>query len=92
MHISKERAADIKDVTYRIKSHIMGIKLSDLSLIDEPVVIVAYDLTPSDTAQLDKEFTKGLLLKLEAVHHTQRLWHAHLKFQLLLELQVFLKH
>lgn len=60
----KERAADIKDVTYRIKSHIMGIKLSDLSLIDEPVVIVAYDLTPSDTAQLDKEFTKGFVTEI----------------------------
>lgn len=60
----RERAADIKDVTYRIKAHIMGVKIADLSLIDEPVVIVAYDLTPSDTAQLDKNFTKGFVTEI----------------------------
>ncbi|NLY63036.1 MAG: phosphoenolpyruvate--protein phosphotransferase [Erysipelothrix sp.] len=60
----RERAADIKDVTYRIKAHIMGVKIADLSLIDEPVVIVAFDLTPSDTAQLDKEFTKGFVTEI----------------------------
>ena len=60
----RERAADIKDVTYRIKAHIMGVKIADLSLIDEPVIIVAYDLTPSDTAQLDKEFTKGFVTEI----------------------------
>ncbi len=60
----RERAADIKDVTYRIKAHVMGVKIADLSLIDEPVIIVAYDLTPSDTAQLDKNFTKGFVTEI----------------------------
>lgn len=60
----KERAADIKDVSYRIKAHLMGVKIADLSLIDEPSIIVAYDLTPSDTAQLDKEFTKGFVTEI----------------------------
>ena len=55
----RERAADIKDVSYRISCHIMGFELANLSLIQEEVVIVAHDLTPSDTAQLNKEFTKG---------------------------------
>ena len=60
----RERAADIKDVTYRIKAHLMGAKIPDLSLIDEPVIIVAFDLTPSDTAQLDKNFTKGFVTEI----------------------------
>ncbi|MBR2684624.1 MAG: phosphoenolpyruvate--protein phosphotransferase [Erysipelotrichaceae bacterium] len=60
----KERAADIKDVTYRIKCHLMGVKIPDLSLINEEVVIVANDLTPSDTAQLDKQFAKGFVTEV----------------------------
>ena len=55
----RERAADIKDVTFRIKCHLLGKVLPDLSLISEETVIVAHDLTPSDTAQLNKQFTKG---------------------------------
>lgn len=55
----RERAADIKDVSYRLKCHIMGYELTNLSLIQEEVIIVANDLTPSDTAQLNKAFTKG---------------------------------
>ncbi len=60
----RERAADIKDVTYRIKSHIMGVKIADLSLINEPSIVLAKDLTPSDTAQLDKTFTKGFVTEI----------------------------
>jgi phosphotransferase system enzyme I (PtsI) len=55
----RERAADIKDVTFRIKCHLLDKVIPDLSLIDEETVIVAHDLTPSDTAQLNKRFTKG---------------------------------
>ena len=60
----RERAADIKDVTYRIKSHIMGVKIADLSLINEASIVLAKDLTPSDTAQLDKQFTKGFVTEI----------------------------
>ncbi|NLC55179.1 MAG: phosphoenolpyruvate--protein phosphotransferase [Erysipelothrix sp.] len=60
----RERAADIKDVAYRIKSHIMGVSIADLSLINEEVIILAEDLTPSDTAQLDKNFTKGFVTEI----------------------------
>ncbi len=60
----KERAADIKDVTYRIKCHLLGVTLPDLSLINEEVVIVAEDLTPSDTAQLDKKYAKGFVTEV----------------------------
>ena len=60
----RERAADIKDVTRRIKYHILGVNIADLSLIDEEVIIVAHDLTPSDTAQLNKQYTKGFATEI----------------------------
>ncbi|HHE7038978.1 TPA: phosphoenolpyruvate--protein phosphotransferase [Staphylococcus aureus] len=55
----KERAADIRDVSKRVLSHILGVELPNPSIIDESVVIVGNDLTPSDTAQLNKEFVQG---------------------------------
>ncbi|MBR3841325.1 MAG: phosphoenolpyruvate--protein phosphotransferase [Erysipelotrichales bacterium] len=60
----RARAADIKDVTFRIKAHICGERLADLSTISEEVVIVAEDLTPSDTAQLDKKYTTGFATEM----------------------------
>ena len=55
----KERAADIKDVSYRLICNILGLIIPDLTAIDEEVIIVAEDLTPSDTAQLNKKYTLG---------------------------------
>ena len=55
----KERAADIRDVSKRVLSHILGVELPNPSMIDESVVIVGNDLTPSDTAQLNREFVQG---------------------------------
>ncbi|HDI0999769.1 TPA: phosphoenolpyruvate--protein phosphotransferase [Staphylococcus aureus] len=55
----KERAADIRDVSKRVLSHILGVELPNPSMIGESVVIVGNDLTPSDTAQLNKEFVQG---------------------------------
>lgn len=57
----KERAADIKDVAKRIINSLAGVKSTDVSSINEEVIIVAVDLTPSDTAQLDKKFVKGFI-------------------------------
>ena len=54
----RERAADIKDVTYRLKCNLLGLNIPDLSAIDEDSIIVAFDLTPSETAQLNT-FVKG---------------------------------
>ncbi len=59
----KERAADVKDVTYRLKCNLLGLTIPDLSAIDEPTIIVAHDLTPSDTAQLN-EFVKGFVTEI----------------------------
>ncbi|BBW96906.1 phosphoenolpyruvate--protein phosphotransferase [Geobacillus icigianus] len=55
----KERAADIRDVTKRVLAHLLGVTISNPSLISEEVVIIAEDLTPSDTAQLDRQYVKG---------------------------------
>ena len=54
-----ERAADIKDVSKRILAHILGVKIPNPSAINEQVIVVANDLTPSDTAQLNREFVLG---------------------------------
>src|SRR5699024_8868499 len=48
----QERAADIQDVRKRVIATLLGVSLPNPSTIDEEVVIVAHDLTPSDTAQL----------------------------------------
>lgn len=55
----RERAADIKDVTDRVLAHLLGVPLPNPALIDEEVILIAEDLTPSDTAQLDRTFIKG---------------------------------
>ncbi|UNF61238.1 phosphoenolpyruvate--protein phosphotransferase [Spiroplasma poulsonii] len=55
----KERAADIKDVTDRLIKYILNVPVLDLATINEEVIIVAEDLTPSQTAQLDPKFAKG---------------------------------
>ncbi|GAA0324581.1 phosphoenolpyruvate--protein phosphotransferase [Bacillus carboniphilus] len=55
----QERAADIRDVTKRIQAHLQGVELPTPSMIAEEVIIVAEDLTPSDTAQLNKQYVKG---------------------------------
>ncbi|WP_342252660.1 phosphoenolpyruvate--protein phosphotransferase [Spiroplasma endosymbiont of Amphibalanus improvisus] len=55
----KERASDIKDVTNRLLKYILNLEVLDLATISEQVVIIADDLTPSQTAQLNPEFVKG---------------------------------
>jgi len=55
----KERAADIRDVTKRVIAHLLGVQIPNPSLISEEVVIIAEDLTPSDTAQLNRQYVKG---------------------------------
>lgn len=55
----KERAADIKDVGTRLLKNILGIASQDLSMLEEDVVIFAHDLTPSDTAQMNKNRVLG---------------------------------
>lgn len=60
----KERAADIRDVSKRVLAHILGVELPNPSIIDESVVIIGNDLTPSDTAKLNKEFVQGFVTNI----------------------------
>ena len=55
----KERKADFRDVSKRILSHLLGVQMVNPSMILEEAIIVAEDLTPSDTAQLNRTFVKG---------------------------------
>ncbi|MDM5315664.1 phosphoenolpyruvate--protein phosphotransferase [Fictibacillus sp. b24] len=55
----KERAADIRDVSKRVLAHLLNVTFTTPASISEEVVILAEDLTPSDTAQLNRNFVKG---------------------------------
>lgn len=55
----KERAADIRDVSTRLIANLLGKQLPNPALIDTEVVVIADDLTPSDTAQLNKNLVRG---------------------------------
>lgn len=56
----RERANDVKDISERVISVLMG-KKNIKKTFDEPVIIVAHDLTPSETVQLDKENVLGFI-------------------------------
>ncbi|WP_053373029.1 phosphoenolpyruvate--protein phosphotransferase [Paenibacillus sp. FJAT-27812] len=58
------RAVDIEDVSGRIMSHLRGIPHVDLANLSEECIIVARDLTPSDTAQLNLEFVRGFVTEV----------------------------
>ncbi|WP_368993705.1 phosphoenolpyruvate--protein phosphotransferase [Caldifermentibacillus hisashii] len=55
----RERAADIRDVRKRVLAGLLNVTIPNPSMISEEVIIVAEDLTPSDTAQLNRKFVKG---------------------------------
>lgn len=60
----QERAADVKDVSERILAALLGVKLASPATIQEEVIIVANDLTPSDTAQLNKKYVKAFVTNI----------------------------
>jgi len=55
----RERAADIKDICRRLIRHLTGSSAVNWEAITEPVVLIAHDLTPSDTAQLTPSIVCG---------------------------------
>lgn len=55
----QERAADMRDVTKRVLTHLLGLKYVNPAEIGEEVIVIAEDLTPSDTAQLNRKYVKG---------------------------------
>lgn len=60
----RERSADIQDVANRLLRILLNIKNKDLSLIDEETIIVANDLTPSDTVQMNGDMVVGIVTEI----------------------------
>lgn len=63
----RERSADVKDVCDRIMKCLKGIDDNPLTSINKPVIVVAEDLAPSDTAVMDLDLVKGFITKLGGV-------------------------
>ncbi len=57
----RERVIDLNDVKNRLLSNLLGVNLPNLSLIAEDVIIIAKDLSPSDTVQLNPQYVKGFI-------------------------------
>ena len=57
----KERAADVRDIGKRLLRNILGLAIIDLSAIADEVILVAADLTPSETAQLNLNKVLGFI-------------------------------
>lgn len=60
----KERAADVRDIGKRLLQNILGLAIVDLSAIQDEVILVATDLTPSETAQLNLDKVLGFITDL----------------------------
>ena len=54
-----ERAVDLFDLEKRILRHLLGERREELTHLTAPVIVLAHDLTPSETAKLDKKFVLG---------------------------------
>lgn len=59
----QERAIEIEDLTRRILAKLLNDDLPEIGSIDQEVVVVARELTPSDTAQLNVEYIKGIVVE-----------------------------
>ncbi len=57
----KERATDIRDIASRFTKNALGINIVSLSSINEEVILVANDLTPSETAQINLDYVLGFV-------------------------------
>ena len=57
-HIA-QRAHDIYDIEKSLLRNLLGQRRETLASISEPVVVLAHNLTPSETANLDRRFVKG---------------------------------
>ena len=60
----QERAADIRDVSQRILASLLGVELASPAAIAHEAILVAEDLTPSDTSQLNKQFVKAFVTNI----------------------------
>lgn len=60
----RERVIDIKDVSNRLMRHLLDVEITDLANLSMPVIVVAEDLTPSDTAKMDKNKVLGFITEV----------------------------
>ncbi len=60
----KQRGSDILDIAKRLISNILGLKVRSISDANKGTVLVAEDLTPSDTAQIDREMISGFITEI----------------------------
>ena len=56
----RERAVDLQDITRRLMMNLVGASGAGTALLDEPRILVSEDLTPSDTASLDRTQLMGI--------------------------------
>ena len=59
-----ERASDIFDVEKRLVRNLLGRRREELSSLTSPVAVLAHDLTPSETANLDRNFVRGFVTEV----------------------------
>jgi phosphoenolpyruvate-protein phosphotransferase (PTS system enzyme I) len=60
----RARAADLRDIKWRVIRHIQGEEAFKLESLTEPVILIARDLTPSDTIKLDRSKVLGFATEL----------------------------
>jgi phosphotransferase system enzyme I (PtsI) len=59
-----ERANDIFDIEKRLLRNLLGHRREEMSQLTSPVLILAHNLTPSETANLDRQFVKGFVTEV----------------------------
>lgn len=73
----RERVSDIYDLKRRLLEKLVGEQQSALSGLTEPAIVIAHDLTPSQTASLDRKLIRGLATDIGGrTSHTAILAHA----------------
>ncbi|HEX4667643.1 MAG TPA: phosphoenolpyruvate--protein phosphotransferase [Chthoniobacterales bacterium] len=60
----RERALDIQDVTRRVIRNLQGKSPRPFLSVDQPHILVAHNLTPSDTATMNRQQVRGIALDL----------------------------
>ncbi|MCU0592887.1 MAG: phosphoenolpyruvate--protein phosphotransferase [Desulfobacterales bacterium] len=60
----RERVADITHVSDLVMRHLTGVEAPDIARIDKRVILVAHDLSPADTSQINLERVKGFITNL----------------------------
>ncbi len=59
-----ERASDVFDIEKRLLRQLLGRRREELSRLTSPVIVLAHNLTPSETANLDRKFVQGFVTEI----------------------------